>query len=132
MIVDLSAARFCQSSEIGELIGIDLPANMHNDEFPVHHNARLRFWTFSRHADVLGALQAPELFISGKGVYVGVPDYDDGKITAQVPLLITTYRPRHTQLRALVSRAFTPRRIARPGSASSRGREGSRPGARSS
>jgi hypothetical protein len=26
MIVDLSAARFCQSSDIGELIGIDLPA----------------------------------------------------------------------------------------------------------
>jgi hypothetical protein len=82
------------------------------DEFPVHHNARLRFFTLSRHADVLGALQTPDLFISGKGVYVGVPDYDDGKVTAEVPLLITTDRPRHTQLRALVSRAFTPRRIA--------------------
>jgi cytochrome P450 len=82
------------------------------DAFPVHHNARRRFWTLSRHADVLAALQAPDLFISGKGVYVGVPDYDDGKITAEVPLLITTDRPRHTQLRALVSRAFTPRRIA--------------------
>ena len=82
------------------------------DDFPVHHNPRLRFWTLSRHADVLGALQAPDLFISGKGVYVGVPEYDDGKLTAEVPLLITTDRPRHTQLRALVSRAFTPRRIA--------------------
>jgi cytochrome P450 len=82
------------------------------DEFPVHHNARLRFFTLSRYDDVLGALQAPDLYISGKGVYVGVPEYDDGKITAQVPLLITTDRPRHTQLRALVSRAFTPRRIA--------------------
>jgi cytochrome P450 len=82
------------------------------DDFPVHHNPRLRFWTLSRHADVLAALQAPDLFISGKGVYVGVPDYDDGKLTAEVPLLITTDRPRHTQLRALVSRAFTPRRIA--------------------
>lgn len=83
------------------------------DEFPVHHNARRRFFTLSRHADVLAALQTPDLYISGKGVYVGVPEYDDGKITAQVPLLITTDRPRHTQLRALVSRAFTPRRIAR-------------------
>jgi hypothetical protein len=82
------------------------------DEFPVHHNPHLRFWTLSRHADVLGALQAPDLFISGKGVYVGVPEYDDGKLTGEVPLLITTDRPRHTQLRALVSRAFTPRRIA--------------------
>jgi cytochrome P450 len=83
------------------------------DEFPVHHNPRLRFFTLSRHADVLAALQAPELFISGKGVYVGMAaEYDDGKATAEVPLLITTDRPRHTQLRALVSRAFTPRRIA--------------------
>jgi cytochrome P450 len=82
------------------------------DEFPVHHNPHLRFWTLSRHADVLGALQAPDLFISGKGVYVGAPEDDDKQITAEAPLLITTDRPRHTQLRALVSRAFTPRRIA--------------------
>jgi hypothetical protein len=41
-----------------------------------------------------------------------MPEYDDGKVTNEVPLLITTDRPRHTQLRALVSRAFTPRRIA--------------------
>jgi cytochrome P450 len=82
------------------------------DEFPVHYNAQRRFFTLSRHADVMAALQAPDLYISGKGVYVGMPEYDDGKITAQVPLLITTDRPRHTQLRALVSRAFTPRRVA--------------------
>ena len=83
------------------------------DEFPVHFNARLRFFTLSRHADVLAALQASDLYISGKGVYVGVPEFDDGKLTAEVPLLITLDRPRHTQMRALVSRAFTPRRIAR-------------------
>jgi cytochrome P450 len=82
------------------------------DEFPVHHNERLRFFTLSRHADVLSALQAPDLFISGKGVMVGIPEADDG-FYGKVPLLITTDRPRHTQLRALVSRAFTPRRIAR-------------------
>jgi cytochrome P450 len=82
------------------------------DEFPVHHNAKLRFFTLSRHADVMDALQDPDLYISGKGVYVGVPEFDDGKLTSDVPLLITTDRPRHTQLRALVSRAFTPRRVA--------------------
>jgi cytochrome P450 len=82
------------------------------DEFPVHHNPRLGFWTLSRYADVLGALQAPDLFISGKGVMVGLPAGDDGTAAASVPLLITTDRPRHTQLRALVSRAFTPRRVA--------------------
>ncbi len=82
------------------------------DEFPVHHNAQLRFWTLSRYADVLAALQAPDLFISGKGVAVGIPDFDQVKATGGIPLLITTDRPRHTKLRALVSRAFTPRRVA--------------------
>jgi len=83
------------------------------DEFPVHHNPQLRFWTLSRYDDVLGALQAPDRFISGKGVMVGAPEIDEDEGPAGVPLLITTDRPRHTQLRALVSRAFTPRRIAR-------------------
>jgi cytochrome P450 len=82
------------------------------DEFPIHHNARLRFWTLSRYADVLDALQAPDLFISGKGVAVGVPDDDYDALTASVPLLIAMDRPRHTKMRALVSRAFTPRRVA--------------------
>jgi cytochrome P450 len=66
------------------------------DEFPVHYNPHLRFWTLSRYADVLGALRDPDLFISGKGVYVGVPECDGGKLTPEVPLLITTGRPRHT------------------------------------
>lgn len=83
------------------------------DEFPVHYNPELNFWTLSRYADVFDALQAPDVFISGKGVAVGIPDLDDGALTAGIPLLITTDRPRHTQLRALVSRAFTPRRVAR-------------------
>jgi len=83
------------------------------DEAPVHHNERLRFYTLSRYADVFDALQTPETFISGKGVMVGLPAGDDGTAAAAVPLLITTDRPRHTQLRALVSRAFTPRRVAR-------------------
>ena len=82
------------------------------DEFPVHHNPKLRFWTLSRYDDVFEALQASDLFISGKGVMVGMPEADDG-FYEKLPLLITTDRPRHTQLRALVSRAFTPRRIAR-------------------
>jgi cytochrome P450 len=74
----------------------------------------MRFWTLSRHADVFAALQEPDLFISGKGIAVGFPEQEDGKIKVDAPpLLITTDRPRHTQLRALVSRAFTPRRIAR-------------------
>jgi cytochrome P450 len=65
------------------------------EEFPVHHNPRLGFWTLSRYDDVLGALQAPDLFISGKGVMVGLPAGDDGRPRHRFPL-ITTDRPRHT------------------------------------
>jgi len=83
------------------------------DEFPVHHNPELGFWTLSRYDDVHAALQSPERFISGKGVMVGAPPLEDDVVPQTgVPLLITTDRPRHTQLRSLVSRAFTPRRIA--------------------
>jgi cytochrome P450 len=80
------------------------------DGFPVYHNPDLRFWTLSRYHDVLEALRTPDVFISGRGVMVGGSG-DDGQ-PAGIPLLITTDRPRHTQLRSLVSRAFTPRRIA--------------------
>jgi len=84
------------------------------DEFPVHHNPDANFWTLSRYDDVFAALQSPDRFVSGKGVMVGAPDIEtDGDQPGGVPLLITTDRPRHTQLRALVSRAFTPRRIAK-------------------
>jgi cytochrome P450 len=84
------------------------------DEFPVHHNPELHFWTLSRYDDVLGALQAPDRFVSSKGVMVGAPPIEgDEDQPTGAPLLITTDRPRHTQLRSLVSRAFTPRRIAR-------------------
>jgi cytochrome P450 len=83
------------------------------EEFPVHHNPRFDFWTLSRYDDVFEALQTPDTFISGKGVVVGMPLGESGTAAAAVPLLITTDRPRHTQLRALVSRAFTPRRVAR-------------------
>ena len=34
------------------------------DEFPVHHDARLRFWTLSRYEDVFEGLQANDVFIS--------------------------------------------------------------------
>ena len=81
------------------------------DEFPLHYNKELNFWTLSRYADVFDALQKPDLYCSRKGITVGLGEMPAG-VSESVPLLIMTDRPRHTQLRALVSRAFTPRRIA--------------------
>jgi hypothetical protein len=79
------------------------------DEFPVHYEPDKDFFTLSRWEDVFSALQQPETWCSGQGIAVGV---DVSRMTARMPLLIMMDGPRHTRLRALVSRAFTPRRVA--------------------
>ena len=81
------------------------------DEFPLHYNEELNFWSLSRYADVFEALQKPDLYCSGKGITVGLGEMP-GDDKGGIPLLIMTDRPRHTELRALVSRAFAPRRVA--------------------
>jgi len=81
------------------------------EEFPVHRNAELDFWTLSRYDDVLAALRDPALYISGKGIAVGIGDMGE-RFTRGVPLLIMMDGKDHTQLRALVSGAFAPHRVA--------------------
>ena len=44
------------------------------DEFPLHYNPELRFWTLSRYQDVFAALNDPELYCSGQGIAVGIPE----------------------------------------------------------
>jgi hypothetical protein len=80
------------------------------DEFPVHYEARRDFYTLSRWDDVQAALGDPATYCSGQGVAVGVDLPPPGLRAA--PLLIMMDDPRHRQLRGLVSRAFTPRRVA--------------------
>ncbi len=77
-------------------------------EQPVLRNEELGFWALSRYADVYAALLDPATYISGRGVAVGVERQD----MAEMPILIMMDPPRHTRMRALVNRAFTPRRIA--------------------
>jgi len=80
------------------------------DESPVHYAESRDFYTLSRYRDVFAALEDPGLYCSEQGIAVGV---DVPPVGAQVvPLLIMMDDPRHRQLRTLVSRAFTPRRIA--------------------
>jgi cytochrome P450 len=81
------------------------------DEFPVNYSETLGFWTLSRHADVAAALQRPDVFVSGRGIAVGLPE-SDGRGESQVPLLIMMDGVEHKQLRTLVSGSFAPRRVA--------------------
>lgn len=82
------------------------------DEFPAHHNEAMNFWTFSRYDDVAAALRDPDLYISSKGIAVGLQTPDTGEGGPSVPLLIMLDGEEHKRLRALVSGAFSPRRMA--------------------
>jgi cytochrome P450 len=80
------------------------------DEFPLHYEASRDFYTLSRYDDVLAALEDPATWCSRHGVAVGVNLPPEA--VREAPLLIMMDDPRHRQLRGLVSRAFTPRRVA--------------------
>ncbi len=76
-------------------------------EAPAYHNPRLGFWALSRHADVAPAFRDWELYSSAKGIALE----HEGEASASASFLAMD-PPRHDQLRGLVSRAFTPRRVA--------------------
>jgi cytochrome P450 len=79
------------------------------DEAPVYHNERLDFWGLSRFADVEHALRDVENLSSAKGDILEVV-----KAEPVMPLgvFINEDPPLHTVHRLLVSRAFTPRKMA--------------------
>ncbi|MBM3673913.1 MAG: cytochrome P450 [Actinobacteria bacterium] len=76
------------------------------DEAPAYVDEERGFWALSRHDDVRAALDDVATFSSTGGITL---DSDTGTLE---PMLIEMDPPRHTALRALVSRAFTPRRVA--------------------
>ena len=79
-------------------------------EAPVYRNERLGFWALSRHADVLAAFRDPERFSNRNGVSLDPAAWTPA---AQATMsFLAMDPPRHTRMRALVSRGFTPRRIA--------------------
>jgi len=74
------------------------------DHAPCYYNPELNFWAISRYDDVLAALHDPDTYCSRYGITL---EQDNA-----LPMLLTTDPPAHTELRRLVSRAFTPRRVA--------------------
>ncbi len=78
------------------------------DEAPLYWNEQYGFWALSRFADVEAAHRDPATFSSAHGTVLELMGQDmsgSGQIIFMDP-------PSHTILRTLVSRAFTPRRMA--------------------
>jgi len=76
------------------------------DEAPAYYNPRLDFWALSRFHDVWDAIQDWERYSSAEGVSL-----ERGSGT-RPPMIIAMDPPRQQKLRRLVSKAFTPRRVA--------------------
>ena len=72
------------------------------DDYPVYHNAERDLWMLTRYEDVLAALRDSETYSSA-----GVDESQQLQ-----PMLIYMDDEPHRDLRGLVSRGFTPRRIA--------------------
>ena len=78
------------------------------DEAPVYHNEKYAFYALTRHHDVEAAHRDPATFSSAKGTVLEMMG-NDLSSTGQIIFLDP---PEHTELRQLVSRAFTPRHTA--------------------
>lgn len=79
------------------------------DEAPVYRNERFDFFALSRFEDVNAAHRDPKTFLSGRGTVLELMGSDLGQ---QAGMIIFMDPPKHDLMRALVSRAFTPRRVA--------------------
>jgi cytochrome P450 len=77
------------------------------DEAPLYRNERFDFWALSRFQDVLDASVDPETYSSARGTVLEMMNRE-----MPLPMMIFMDPPEHDRLRALVSRAFSPRRIA--------------------
>jgi cytochrome P450 len=76
------------------------------DDEPVSWNEHHRFWALSRYDDVKHAATDWAHFSSADGITL------ERRATDVEPMLLELDPIRHTELRALVSRAFTPKRVA--------------------
>lgn len=78
-------------------------------EAPVYHNEVHDFWALSRFEDIDRALRDHERFISGRG---GILELIKAGIPMPPGILIFEDPPTHTVHRRLLSRVFTPKRVA--------------------
>lgn len=79
------------------------------DEAPLYYNERYNFWAISRHADVEKALSDWETFSNSRS---DILELIQSKFPMPPGVMMFEDPPRHTMLRGVMSRVFTPRRMA--------------------
>ena len=79
-------------------------------EQPLYHNTDHDFWVLSRHADISAALRADHGFSNAMGVSLDKSAWNRHAHTVMSFLALDP--PEQQRLRKLVSRGFTPRRVA--------------------
>jgi cytochrome P450 len=80
------------------------------EEAPLYRNDDLNFWALSRHDDVLSAFRSPLQLSNRFGVSLDPAAY--GPDAHRAMSFLAQDPPDHTRMRSLVSKAFTPRRVA--------------------
>ena len=81
------------------------------DEEPLHHNEEHDFWVLSRHADIHRAVRTDGVYSNAMGVSMDTSAWSSH--AHQTMSFLAMDPPRQTRLRKLVSRGFTPARVAR-------------------
>jgi cytochrome P450 len=79
-------------------------------EAPLYRNDEKDFWALSRHADVTAGFRDSTTYSSTHGV--SLDPSASGPHAHKTMSFLAMDPPRHTRMRALVSRGFTPRRVA--------------------
>ncbi|HEX4081716.1 MAG TPA: cytochrome P450, partial [Acidimicrobiales bacterium] len=79
-------------------------------EAPVYRNDDLDFWALSRHRDVLAAFRDVDHFSNRYGVSLDPAAF--GPDAHRAMSFLAMDPPKHTRLRSLVGKSFTPRRVA--------------------
>jgi cytochrome P450 len=79
------------------------------EEAPLYRNEELGFWALSRHEDVAAAFRDHTTFSSRNGVSLDPSAW--GPHAHKTMSFLALDPPRHTRMRALVSKGFTPRRV---------------------